>query len=86
MLAKLLLSRLGITSPTHIKVGNCVYDVDSDALEHLLSRVARKYINVRSFACVQGKSYLNDNDIEVNSDNDLICSVELQAQINGWGI
>jgi FkbM family methyltransferase len=82
VLAKLFLSRLGITSPIHIKIGNCVYDVDPGVLERLLSRVARKYINVRSFACVQGK--LHVNDIEVNNVDDLIRSVELQAQINGW--
>jgi FkbM family methyltransferase len=82
VLAKLLLSRLGITSPIYIKVGSYVYDVDPGVLERLLSRVARKYINVGSFACVQGKLYVND--IEVNSINDLNRSVELQAQINGW--
>jgi FkbM family methyltransferase len=82
VLAKLLLSRLGITSQIYIKIGSCVYDVDPGVLERLLSRVTRKYINVRSFACVQGKLYIND--IEVNSVNDLIRSVESQAKINGW--
>jgi FkbM family methyltransferase len=81
VIAKLLLSKLGIVSSIRVKIGSCVYDVDPGVLERLLSRVSRKYIDVRSLECVQGKLYING--IEVNSINDLIHSVELQAQING---
>ena len=80
VLAELLLSKLGIVSSIHVRIGSCVYDVDPDVLERLLSRVSRKYIDVRSFECVQGKLYVNG--IEVNIIK-LIHSVELQAQING---
>ena len=80
LLVMYVLSKFGFSVKLRAKVNDCVFEVNRDVFERLISRFSR--VRIKSIRCVNGRLLVNN--VEVDNISDLIYNLEIWAKVLGW--